>query len=259
MEIDPFTVGAQVVNFLVLVVLLRRFLYGPVTRAMDRRESEIAARLEEAARARRDADAEAERLRAANADLDGSREHLLAEARDDAGKQRKELLAEARADADRQRQRWHEAIEREKEALLDELERRALERVHAIARRALRELADEELEQRIARVFLRRLDELGPEAWARVGADRDDEEPRAILVTSAFPLPDDLRGEIADRVRSRVGADAGVRFEVDQEAIAGIELRTHGLRVAWSLGDFVDSLEDLFPGSGPVDVEVPAP
>ena len=48
MLIDWFTVIAQIVNFLVLVYLLKRFLYKPIIKAMDGREQRIAGRLEEA-------------------------------------------------------------------------------------------------------------------------------------------------------------------------------------------------------------------
>jgi F-type H+-transporting ATPase subunit b len=37
MLIDWFTVGAQVLNFLILVWLLKRFLYGPILDAIDAR------------------------------------------------------------------------------------------------------------------------------------------------------------------------------------------------------------------------------
>ena len=42
MLIDWFTVGAQVVNFLILVWLLKRFLYRPILDAIDAREKRIA-------------------------------------------------------------------------------------------------------------------------------------------------------------------------------------------------------------------------
>ena len=48
MHIDWLTVVAQIVNFLVLVYLLKRFLYGPILQAMDDRQAGIAARLQEA-------------------------------------------------------------------------------------------------------------------------------------------------------------------------------------------------------------------
>jgi len=49
MEINWFTVIAQIVNFLILVWLLKRFLYKPVLKAIAEREQKIASRLDAAA------------------------------------------------------------------------------------------------------------------------------------------------------------------------------------------------------------------
>ena len=49
MLIDWFTVGAQLLNFLILVWLLKRFLYKPILGAIDIRERRIAAELADAA------------------------------------------------------------------------------------------------------------------------------------------------------------------------------------------------------------------
>ena len=59
MLIDWFTVSFQVINFLILIALLKRFLYGPIIRAMEERESTIAARLFEAERAEKEAETRA--------------------------------------------------------------------------------------------------------------------------------------------------------------------------------------------------------
>jgi len=49
MLIDWFTVGAQALNFIILVWLLKRFLYKPILGAVDAREKRIAAELADAA------------------------------------------------------------------------------------------------------------------------------------------------------------------------------------------------------------------
>jgi F-type H+-transporting ATPase subunit b len=52
MLIDWFTVVAQVLNFLILVWLLKRFLYRPILNAIDVREKRIAAEVADARRRR---------------------------------------------------------------------------------------------------------------------------------------------------------------------------------------------------------------
>jgi len=69
MQIDWFTVVAQIVNFLILVGLLKKFLYGPIIRAMDDRERRIASRLEEANARERQAQEEVQSYRQKREDL----------------------------------------------------------------------------------------------------------------------------------------------------------------------------------------------
>ena len=45
MQVDWITTIAQIINFLVLVYLLKRFLYGPIVSAMIHREAHIAERV----------------------------------------------------------------------------------------------------------------------------------------------------------------------------------------------------------------------
>ena len=66
MLIDWFTVIAQIINFLVLVALLKRFLYGRIIKAMDQREEKIAFRLADAERKRNEAEQEAQAYRKKN-------------------------------------------------------------------------------------------------------------------------------------------------------------------------------------------------
>ena len=55
MLIDWFTIGAQALNFLILVWLMKRFLYKPILHAIDAREQRIARELAEADKKKADA------------------------------------------------------------------------------------------------------------------------------------------------------------------------------------------------------------
>ncbi|MGO8820022.1 MAG: F0F1 ATP synthase subunit B, partial [Desulfomonilaceae bacterium] len=66
MLIDWFTVIAQIINFLILVFLLKRFLFDKITGAMDERERKISSTLDDANSTKRLAAEEAERYRQMN-------------------------------------------------------------------------------------------------------------------------------------------------------------------------------------------------
>ena len=101
MLINWFTVLAQIVNFLILVVLLKFLLYDRIIKAMDEREAKIRSRLNEAKAKAKEAEQEADTFRSKNQELEDMREAMLAQAKEDAEAHRKELTEQARHDATR--------------------------------------------------------------------------------------------------------------------------------------------------------------
>src|ERR1700685_4022377 len=99
MPIDWFTVIAQLINFLILVYLLKRFLYKPILHAIDEREKGIAAQLAEAEAKKAEAQRERDDFQHKNELFDQERAALLQQAREAAGAERQRLLDEARKDA----------------------------------------------------------------------------------------------------------------------------------------------------------------
>ena len=84
MLIDWFTVGAQALNFLILVWLLKRFLYKPILNAIDAREKRIAAELADADAKKAEAQKERDEFQHKNEEFDQQRAALLSKATDEA-------------------------------------------------------------------------------------------------------------------------------------------------------------------------------
>src|SRR5450759_1932389 len=85
---------------------------------------------------------------------------MLNEASMAAEAKRKELMEKVRADVELIKVRWQDMLIREQEAFFQDLRQRASQQIYATARRALTDLADADLEQRIVDVFIRRIREL---------------------------------------------------------------------------------------------------
>lgn len=243
MLIDWFTVGAQIVNFLVLVFLLHRFLYGPIVKVMDEREERIFARLKEAERREAAAEEEEEHYRRERAELAERRRRLLIEAEEEAESRRKELLHQARQEVEALQRHWHQAIEQEKDRFLRELRRRTTHQVYTVARRALADLADVELERQMVNVFVRRLRELSDEERTALRPAADDPQP-ALVVNSAFDLTEADRQRIENTVHEVIGNSVAVTFEPGNRLINGLELRSASHRVAWNLAHYLQELEE---------------
>jgi len=243
MLIDWFTVGAQILNFLVLVYLLKRFLYGPIINAMNKREEEIASRLDEAQQKRAEAEEEMESYRRKNREFDEKREEMFRKSREEAEAEKKEFLKEYRQEADELRTKWYEAVREEKNSFLQELRKRAGEQVCSVARKALSDLSDAELEQRVIHVFIRHIKDLDRNEREKIKKSLE-ESGKGLLITSAFEIKTGDRKEVTREIHNALGGGAEVTYDISPVLICGIELKTDGNIIGWNLDDYLKTLEE---------------
>jgi F-type H+-transporting ATPase subunit b len=242
MLIDWFTVGAQALNFVILVWLLRRFLYKPILHAIDAREKLVAAELADAAAKKVEAQKDRDEFQHKNEEFDKQRAALLRQATDAAKAERQRLLEDARKAADALSAKRQEALRSDARSLNQAITRRTQQEVFAIARKALMDLTTTSLEERLGEVFTRRLREMGGQAKERLG-EALKTAPEPALVRSAFDLPAKQRAAIQNAVNETFSAEIHLRFETAPEVISGIELTANGHKVAWSIADYLVSLE----------------
>ena len=240
MLIDWFTVVAQVANFLILVWLMKRFLYKPILSALDAREKRIAATLADA-----DAkEAEAARAQAEyagkNEAFDAAHAELLGQAAAEAAAERRRLTDAAREESAALRATLLRNVESEYSALQDEIARRTRREAFDIARKTLQELAGISMEARLVGVFVARLRQMEEGARRTLAGPQND---APAVVRSAFELDAAQRALIEGAIRELVSATAPVRFEIVPELAGGIELFMAGHKAAWSIGDHLAALE----------------
>src|ERR1700677_1345490 len=125
MLIDWFTVGAQALNFLILVWLMKHFLYKPVLHAIDTREKLIAGELADANTKKAEAQKDRDEFQHKNQEFDQQRAALLSKATDDAKVERQRLLDEARKAADALTVKRQQSLEIDARNLNQAISRRA--------------------------------------------------------------------------------------------------------------------------------------
>lgn len=241
MRIDFVTVAAQVVNFLLLVWLLKRFLYGRVIEAMRRREQRIAQTLEEARRHKDDAEKESRTYHERVLEIDDQREQLLADARKAAETERTRLYQALHADVEERQKQWHRQLETQRGDFLDQLRRHSVDYAVSLARRALRDLGDAKLEEQIARAFVRRLEELESGERHKLAQACRDAGMRMVL-RSRFEIDAADRRLITKAIHESILESTEVIYEHDSEFVCGVELTAGGQTVQWN---FESYLEDL--------------
>ena len=243
MLINWFTVVAQAINFLILVWLLKRFLYKPILHAIDEREKGIAAQLAEAEAKKAEAQKERDDFQHKNEAFDQERAALLKKATDEAKAERQRLLDEARKDADALRAKRQDALRNEQRNLSQEIIRWTQKEVFAITRKTLADLAAHEprgTHGRGVRPTPARVDRRGQRSsWPPPSRPRPDR--RACAARSICRRHSAARSKM--RVKETFAAEIQIQFETAPELVSGIELSANGQKVAWSIADYLATLE----------------
>ncbi|MEO7493398.1 MAG: F0F1 ATP synthase subunit B [Massilia sp.] len=242
MLIDWFTVGAQALNFVILVWLMKRFLYKPILDAIDAREKKIAAELADADAKKAEAQKERDIFQQKNDTFEQQRTSLLNQVTEAAKAESQRLLEKARKAADELRVKREEALKNDARNLHQSICNRAQQEVFATARKALADLASTSLEQAMTGVFVQRLQALDDTTRAKF-SDALKSGAGSALVRSAFELPAVQRGALQAAVKALFAMDMPLKFDVAPDLVSGIELSANGQKVAWNIADYLHSLE----------------
>lgn len=244
MQIDWLTVLAQAINFLVLVYLLRRFLYRPVQQAMARREANIQQQLQQALEREQQAQQAAQRLREQNDALAQHKEQLMQQAAQEVQARRQALLEEARQEVQATRDAWQQQIERERPEFMRQFRSQAAQATVQVARRLLRDLADADLEQQLIKTFVKQLEEIDHDLLQALR--KSAHKAQRIEVITSFEADADTRARLKRAVQHHLleGKEREIEFRHAEPLICGIEVDVDGRRVGWTMAQSLRTLED---------------
>ncbi len=242
MLIDPFTTFAQILNFIVLVFLLKKFLYKPITNAMEQREKNIMSRLEEAENIRETAQKEAEYYRHKQQEWEEHKQNRLENLKQESEKEKQELMMTAKTEIEMLRQQWYEQLQREKQQFLDTLKQKANQQIMKLARQTLQNLADADLQQQMINKFIQGLPQL---THNQVLKDNtlNNEKHESFIIRSAFSISEEQKQQLIQVLQKQFNPDIKINFEIDDDYICGIELLNHSYKIPWNLDHYLDELE----------------
>ncbi len=245
MLIDWFTVVAQFVNFVILVVALKYLLYDRILAVMEARRQRFLEREEETQRFRDEAAEESERIRAERREIESNWENMIDEARREADERRRELLEQARSQVEERERQWRDTILDHRDRLAAELRRETGERAVEISRRASSDLAGADFEAMIVATFLDRLAASVDDGEVMDALTAEPEEP--VTVRTAFPLSDEQRDSIRTALHDLLGDPAReLEWVRDPGLIAGIALIVGARRIGWAIDSYLEEVEERF-------------
>ena len=221
MNFSWWTFALQAVNFLILIWLLRRFLFKPVTAIVARRKEEIARGMTEASAEKQKALDLQRDLQAQRAGIEAERQRAIEEQRAQLAGESKKLIEETRAETEKIRSQAAAQLNEERAAAAQELFSQTIELAVNLAERLLRELTVPSIEHAFMTRALDYLDDLSAPERAAIVSHLDQ---TPLVVTTAHPLDAQEEAEWRQQLAKRIGGATGIKFNTDPALIAGAEI-----------------------------------
>jgi len=248
MQISWFTVIAQIINFLVLIWLLKKYLYKPILDAIDEREKKISSQIADAAAKKAEAKSEQDEFNKKNEDFDRQKKDLTDKAVAEANNERNKLLDEAKTEAAALKDKQEKESKQAQQDLHDSLAQKTEQEVFAVTRKTLADLAGISFEEQAVNVFIKRIDELD-ETARKPFIEAFKSDGGRILVESSADLPEKQQTAIAQSINKVLGAKPNFEFKTSPELIGGIELTAKGYKLSWSISEYVNDFEKSIAGA----------
>ncbi len=235
MLINPFTVIAQIINFTILVVLLKRFLYDPVIQAMEKRSQWLKRQLEALAIEEKNIKAQKELCWQKQLELEAQQQKLEWE--------KAQLIQTAILRDNSVTSTWYEDGDREHDKLSNCLGDRLSPQMSFKAQKASIDSAKANLEEQIIETFIDRLYNLNLLQTEIIYTTPIPYPRHIIIVCSSFAIAEAKRQRLTAVIREQISAKAEVQFETKENLPCGIELRDRGYKISWNLDRYLTELD----------------
>jgi F-type H+-transporting ATPase subunit b len=228
----------QIFNFLIVLVVLRAWVYKPVVGLLQRRRETIAQGLEDArvaAEARDNAEKEAESVVAA---AQQEANTIVREATDRAEQAATEVKLEAEKEAEAARQSAIAEGEQLKNQALGEVRGQVAALAIAAAQKVINEALDAKRQQKLIDEFFS-----GIEGGKVIVVEGEELDGDSAVVTSALPLSADETKRIEKGLKDQLGSEAEIEFKVNPSILGGLVVRVGDKVVDGSVSGKLTSLE----------------
>lgn len=236
MQLDWTTFLLEMLNFLVLIWILKRFFYRPVLDVIARRRAAIEKTMSDARAVESDALALKRQYEERQAAWQREQEVAHARLAAEIDAARKRLTAALEASLAQAREKNRVLEEHSREAWQRETEERAIALGAAFASRVLSRLAGPELDARLVGLVLEYLQQLPPDE-ARALADGSGQANRRIQVASAFPLAEVQRAALTKAFAALIDGTPTLDFSENAALVAGLRISVGPWIVRANLAD----------------------
>ena len=249
MELNWSTFILEILNFLVLLWILKHFLYQPVLQMIAHRQSTIQQSMADAQKMQDAAQAAQQQYQNRLQDWQQERDQARTALRTEIGVERTKLLRTLQVELEKEREKTHVLIEKEQQETLLKLEATAMAQGAQFAARLLQAFANPALESQLVEFTLQQLAAMNAEQRNAIGSAANG-LVTDIQVGSAFQLSEEHRQQLEKAIKTVTGLTAPVQFSRDSALLAGLRITLGAWVLKANLQDELKAFAELSQHAG---------
>jgi len=223
MEFNLSTFVLEIINFLILIWILQRLFYKPLLEVIAKRKQFIDQSLNDAKYLQQQAEQQCSLYENRQKMWEQEKHAAITALHQQLEAERREQLDRLNADLEQERQKAKVTLLKQQKELQQQAEKQALQNGAKFAGILLKQAAGPELEVRLFQLLLDNLTTL-PEACKQYLATLGNKKPVPIKIASAYPLPDELRQQLEQKLTALTNSPINFQYHQDTALIAGLRM-----------------------------------
>jgi F-type H+-transporting ATPase subunit b len=245
MKFDIWTFLFQIINFVVLLFILKRLLYKPIREIMEKRRGIIEKNVEDAEKTKMEAQELRRKYQEEIDKLKDVRIQTFEKLQEEADAERKKLMDKAEEEAGKIIEKERTIFDAEKSRFETELKDKAIDTVCIFASRLLGDISDEELHSAVYRKLFKEAEKIASD----LTKIEEKDKPLSIEIVTAYELSDEELKGLRKAIGGLITGKVNVNQTVDNNLIAGIKIKAYDMVYDSSLSGQIDSLKLRLKGA----------
>jgi len=246
MKFNLLTFIFEIVNFFLLLWLLKKLLYKPVISLLMERKNLIESRMREAKEAEEKAKRLQEEYRHLLEKIEEKRKSEVARITKEVEEKRRQLEEQLEREMELERERFLSSLEAEKEKFLKEIKEDIIKLSVTFSSKLLEKLADKHIHQKLFDLSVELLKKIPEEERKKIV--EEIKSRGAVQIESAYPVSNERVGSLKKLIKELFGVKANISVLTDSSLIAGVKLHLGSKLIDSSLKGQLGVLETLLRG-----------
>lgn len=244
MEFSLSTFILEVINFLILMWILKHFLYRPVLSALEKRRASIAEKLKQADSKMAEAEALQTQYQQRLQKWDAEKQQLQHKLQQDLQEARNTQMTKLQNELTAEREKNQVNLQQELDQTLKHYQSQAHRQGARFASKILHKVAGPEVELHLISLLLEQFSQLKEDQKSRL-KKACQASSQQIEISSAYPLSDIQRQRLTDALTELCEEAVTLNFDEDKELLAGLRIHIGAWSMRLNLRDELNGFVEL--------------